>query len=39
MAFNNKGAYWLSETEEITNPYFGASMLASGEEEKTYSKK
>jgi Cu(I)/Ag(I) efflux system membrane fusion protein len=39
MAFNNKGAYWLSETEDITNPYFGASMLACGEVKQTYSKK
>jgi Cu(I)/Ag(I) efflux system membrane fusion protein len=39
MAFNNKGAYWLSETKDITNPYFGASMLACGEVKKTYSKK
>ena len=39
MAFNNKGAYWLSETKEITNPYFGASMLACGEVKQTYSKK
>jgi Cu(I)/Ag(I) efflux system membrane fusion protein len=39
MAFNNKGAYWLSETKEITNPYFGASMLACGEVTQTYSKK
>ncbi|MDA0315754.1 MAG: efflux RND transporter periplasmic adaptor subunit, partial [Bacteroidetes bacterium] len=31
MAFNNKGAYWLSERKEITNPYFGASMLTCGE--------
>ena len=38
-AFNNKGAYWLSETKEITNPYFGASMLACGEVTQTYSKK
>lgn len=39
MAFNNKGAYWLSETKEITNPYFGASMLACGEVKQSYSKK
>ena len=39
MAFNNKGAYWLSETKEITNPYFGESMLACGEVTQTYSKK
>lgn len=39
MAFNNKGAYWLSETKEITNPYFGASMLACGEVKQTYARK
>ena len=39
MAFNNKGAYWLSETKEITNPYFGASMLSCGEIKKTYATK
>lgn len=31
MAFNNKGAYWLSRTEEIKNPYFGNEMLNCGE--------
>lgn len=31
MAFNNKGAYWLSNTEEIRNPYFGSKMLECGE--------
>lgn len=36
MAFDNKGAYWLSETEEILNPYFGASMLNCGEIKETY---
>ena len=36
MAFNNKGGYWLSETEDIKNPYFGASMLSCGEVKKTY---
>ena len=36
MAFDNKGGYWLSETENITNPYFGASMLTCGEVKQTY---
>lgn len=36
MAFNNKGGYWLSETDEILNPYFGASMLHCGEITETY---
>ena len=31
MAFNNKGAYWLSNTTEIRNPYFGDKMLKCGE--------
>ncbi|MCT8340562.1 DUF3347 domain-containing protein [Flavobacteriaceae bacterium TK19130] len=30
MAFDNKGAYWLSESEEIRNPYFGDKMLKCG---------
>ncbi len=30
MAFNNKGAYWLSIDEEIVNPYFGDRMLHCG---------
>ncbi len=31
MANDNKGGYWLSETEEIKNPYFGDDMLNCGE--------
>ena len=31
MADNNKGADWLSEENEIRNPYFGNSMLTCGE--------
>jgi len=31
MAFNNKGAYWLNNTTEIRNPYFGDKMLKCGE--------
>lgn len=30
MAFNNSGAYWISEEEVITNPYFGDEMLRCG---------
>lgn len=30
MAFNNEGAYWLSETQKIRNPYFGDKMLSCG---------
>lgn len=31
MAFNNEGAYWISEAEKIRNPYFGDKMLTCGE--------
>jgi len=31
MAFNNEGAYWLSEQEQIRNPYFGDMMLSCGQ--------
>ena len=31
MAFNDKGAFWLSEESEIKNPYFGKKMLECGE--------
>lgn len=31
MAFNDKGAYWLSNETEIKNPYFGKKMLECGE--------
>lgn len=30
MAKNNKGAYWLSDSDEILNPYFGDTMLTCG---------
>jgi hypothetical protein len=30
MAFNNQGAYWLSDQEQIRNPYFGDKMLTCG---------
>jgi len=30
MAKDNQGAMWLSETEGIKNPYFGAEMLTCG---------
>lgn len=38
MAFDNQGAFWLSETEEILNPYFGEAMLSCGEVKETYLK-
>ncbi len=35
MAFNNRGAYWLSSTEEIRNPYMGKQMLTCGSTQET----
>jgi Cu(I)/Ag(I) efflux system membrane fusion protein len=35
MAFNNKGAYWLSESNTIQNPYFGEKMIACGDTKET----
>jgi len=34
MAFDDKGAYWLSAEEEIRNPYFGDAMLTCGSVEE-----
>ena len=31
MAFDNKGAFWISGDKEIRNPYFGDKMLSCGE--------
>jgi len=31
MAFNDKGAYWLSSNDSVINPYFGDMMLRCGE--------
>lgn len=39
MAFDSKGAYWLSDAEEINNPYFGEKMLHCGKVEKVITKK
>ncbi|HSF55375.1 MAG TPA: efflux RND transporter periplasmic adaptor subunit [Algoriphagus sp.] len=38
MAFGDQGAYWLSEKKDITNPYFGSSMMTCGEIKQTYLK-
>lgn len=38
MAFENKGATWLADTEEINNPYFGTMMLRCGEVRKQVKK-
>lgn len=35
MAFDNKGAYWLSNKKEVLNPFFGASMLRCGSVKET----
>ena len=34
MAFDSKGAYWIAESEEIRNPYFGAKMPKYGRVEE-----
>lgn len=31
MYDNDKGAFWLSSSKEVKNPYFGASMFSCGE--------
>ena len=35
MANNKRGAYWLSESKTIHNPYFGAKMMDCGETKET----
>lgn len=35
MAMDNNGAYWLSESKEIENPYFGDKMLKCGSTKET----
>lgn len=35
MAFNNKGAYWFAEIEEIKNPYGGSKMPKCGSVKET----
>jgi hypothetical protein len=41
MAFNNSGAYWMSNERQIRNPYFGNEMLECGsvQDSLDYSKK
>lgn len=36
MANNNAGAYWLSSTKEIKNPYMGEQMLNCGKVKETF---
>jgi len=38
MAFDDKGAYWLSGEREIRNPYYGDMMLTCGEVREVYEK-
>ncbi len=38
MAFDNQGAYWFSEIEEIKNPYYGEKMLTCGSVKETITK-
>jgi Cu(I)/Ag(I) efflux system membrane fusion protein len=35
MAFNDAGAFWLQDNDEVLNPYFGAMMLRCGEVQGT----
>jgi Cu(I)/Ag(I) efflux system membrane fusion protein len=35
MAKNGKGAYWLSESQTIRNPYFGDKMIDCGDNKET----
>jgi hypothetical protein len=35
MAFNDKGAAWVSPNKEIRNPYFGEKMMTCGEVKET----
>ncbi len=39
MANDFSGAYWLSDSDEILNPYFGESMLHCGEVREKFNKK
>lgn len=34
MAFDNKGGFWLSDSDKILNPYFGDAMLTCGNVEE-----
>ncbi len=36
MADDEKGAYWISTSKDISNPYFGKQMPTCGEVKKTY---
>jgi Cu(I)/Ag(I) efflux system membrane fusion protein len=34
MAFDNRGAFWLQDNEDLKNPYFGEMMLQCGSVEE-----
>ncbi|MDD7984140.1 efflux RND transporter periplasmic adaptor subunit [Lentisphaera marina] len=36
MAFNDKGAKWLQNEEDVANPYFGSGMYRCGDIQKTF---
>ncbi|RAU81793.1 DUF3347 domain-containing protein [Pontibacter arcticus] len=36
MAFDDKGAYWISTEEQVLNPYFGDAMLKCGTNKEAY---
>ncbi|MGB5666032.1 MAG: DUF3347 domain-containing protein [Maribacter sp.] len=38
MAFDGKGGYWISNVEEIRNPYYGDKMLKCGKVTETINK-
>lgn len=38
MAFEGKGGYWISDVDEIRNPYFGKKMLKCGKVTETITK-
>ena len=35
MAFNNKGAYWLQNNDQLANPYYGSAMYRCGSQVET----
>lgn len=39
MAFDSKGGYWIQNSDQIANPYFGAKMLQCGDVQKTFGRK
>jgi hypothetical protein len=36
MAFDDTGAWWISDDEEVVNPYFGEEMLHCGMVQKQW---